>query len=307
MDRREFEALQCDLRAAIGARVPLELTDARGYRGGSLSVTRQLEAVNSMSPSGDSDHSGTAGARVRATLRVYAATKSSMIILDALSGRLVAQREITRLVVASMTYLTLVCMLAVATMTWLDINVIPVFAASLADTGYSAQSQPDVPVGGPFWLSNIRLLFAALSVLGVIVLLLGGHRIVGALLGGHRYVQMRTRSLAAAVARRLIVARVAQSEAIETGCRLAATDSQSSRWLADSASGMSVVEVESFLSSTESFYRRMADQRISRLRWVIPMLLVSLVGGPLLVIYGAAIFEPIIRLLLELSVPSGIE
>ena len=304
MDQIDLEQFHDDLKAAVIADIPLVV--GQDHR---LSVTeleklqRQLEAVI-QDPQRSVDkanrewwHVETLPAWYQAALSVFARTGSMLPVLEGLSVRPLAIRDIIRALRWTFIYLLIVATTALLGMCMFEVWVVPAIEYFREDLFLPAAIEAMPRFDVLPWLPWIIGVLALGVVSGVLAMLVGSIANLTTWLGGRRYVCCAISMTVLRISQSLVEADVAVDDAVSIGCELTGADSTVRR------------EVQSMIQGCDQPYaigqmadclRLTANSRLARMKIVTPVLLTAILGGGLAVIYCLIVFWPIVSLLKDL-------
>lgn len=300
MSSGDWQHFLNDLRAAVIAGVPIGVGQSMNGSMGSvenLLTTKSLDAIE--------EHGTFAGGnlklpeRLTAAHQVFSATNDMPLVLRALSAANHASRRAIRYLRWTIAYLVIVLLVAWLGMIFFAIVLVPEIESMRADFLFSRR--PDVATSHTFlpWIGYLTWIFGALSLIALIALCVGGTRKFVMLAGGRYFVRSRVEASAAEVCSRLIESGIDPSQADELAFQLVGYEAKSI------GSTPTAFRSPFDSSSAASVHLRSGDRHLERIRATVPTVLVFLVGGCISLIYGVAVFAPILDLLRDLMI-SGV-
>ena len=308
MNQLEIEIFHNDLKAALLVDVPLVES-----KGGRLTATRletlhrQLDKVvhDSQRSSGETNllvwQNDGLPKWYRAALKVFTQTGSMLPVLEGLSVRPLAVRDVHRALRWTVAYLLIVASMALLGLLLFEWTFVPAIDNFRADLLLPAASEVTPRFDVLRWVPGIIAVLAIGIVIGIVIGLLrifaGGMANVTLLPGCRRYVRTSISMTILRIAQSLVRKNVPVDEAVATGFAL--TDAESSVQK----------EVESVIPESDEavaigrmadYMRLIATRRLAHLQIVTPLSLTAVMGGGLAVIYCVIVFWPIISLLEDL-------
>ena len=312
----EFEIFHNDLLAALNASVPLEMGDSRISRLTQSKLERFRETV--VSKLGDSPDletieqvEGTSReipARYLAALRTYAWTDLMSPVLDGLTNRVTSTRKVQRLLGQVFLYLFIVMAVALIGLVVFYINVAPLIQYVREDLLLppdAGHSRFDFIA----WTPAAMIAVAVLLVLALVWIALGGATRTAMWLGGRQYVRCWSSATAIRIMQLLIDSGMGVEDSIQVSYVLAGVDSVGTQEIrsaigqghAQDAQAMQVGTDKDDLRSMANYMLVLAQQRLEKMRFTVPVLLVTLIGGLLSLAYSTAVFSTIVNLLWDLK------
>lgn len=304
-DREHF--LQ-DLRAAVMAGVPIDIGLDSGAATDDLLTLESLKVIGEKAQSvnvGDSRNSETDRMfppRLAVAAEVFQATGDMPLVLSGLSASTQAARLAVRSLRWTIAYLVIVLLVAWLGMLFFAIVLVPEMESMRADFLFSrrpevASSNTSLP-----WIGYLAYLFGAILFCILVVLCTVGMRKFVMLVGGRYFVRSRVDAVASKISSQLVHAGIDSNRANGLAYRLAGSESMpSDNVTVDSANS----NQPDGAWRTTSFYLRDGDRYLNRMRASVPSILVFLVGGCIALIYGTAVFAPIVELIRDLMI-SGV-
>ena len=241
-----------------------------------------------------------------AALRIFAETGAMDQVLDGLMARGIIRRQLTALLRRTLAYLCLLMGLASVLLVFFSVAVLP----SIAEMRHDMQLVPALAAAartdGTHGLLAIILVFGIAAAIGLVTLLSGGAPRISWWFGGRR-MQTHWLSVSAVQIVQLLTAKgLSLGEATALACQLVGdrgpVNQQIGAAVRDRGASADPLKQLSVLASE---YRSIAAIQLATLRVVLPIALLCLAGGTVVMIYGVAVFLPIILLLKDLAVPAS--
>lgn len=303
-----------DLRAAVIAGVPLWLGKSSAALPGGKADLHKLtlleDAVRGWTKQGQSlrevvSRSPELPSQFAAALRVYAETGTMHQALDGLMARGLVRRQLSALIHRTLVYLFLVMGFASLLLLFFSVAIVP----SILEVRQDMQLMPTVAnqrADGTGGLSGLIITLGVAAVIGLGALLLGRAPELAWLFGGRSVERHWLSANAVQTVRSLTANGMAVDEATALACQLVdgAGKIKHQIELAVRTRAASA-EPRKHLEALASEYRSIAAVRLSTLRVVLPIALLCFVGGTVAMIYGVAVFLPIILLLKDLAIPAS--
>lgn len=304
MGQIDLEQFHDDLKAAVIADVPL--VGGKDHR---LTVTelenlqQKLNAVNN-DPQRLIDeankgtwHDDTLPKWYQAALTVFARTGSMLPVLEGLSVRPLAIRDITRALRWTFIYLSIVATAALLGLCMFQVLVVPAIKYFREDLFLPAAIEAMPRFDVLPWIPWIIAALAIGLVLGLLGMLVGGVANITAWLGGRRYECCAVSMSVLRISQSLVEAEVAVNEAVSISYELTGADSNVRREVQSMIQGCDQAHA---IGQMADCLRLTANNRLARLRIVTPVLVTAMFGGGLALIYCVIVFWPILSLLKDL-------
>ena len=297
-----------DLRAAVIAGVPIDGGlgfDASSENLLTLDSLNEIEEQTNANEWAESSREGANPAlpdRLAVAWKVFATTSDMPLVLRGLSAANLASRKAIRSLRWTITYLMIVLLVAWLGMMFFAIVLVPELESMRADMQFSRR--PDVAQSHTFlpWIGYLAYIFGALSLIALIALGTGGIRRFVMLAGGRHFVRSRIEGVASEVSARLVGAGVEPDRATELAYRLAGGETNRPETLGSISEPRSQF---TFSKNANLFHLRNGDRHFEWIKASVPNALVFLLGGCIALVYGAAVFAPILELLRNLMI-SGV-
>lgn len=310
-----IEIFHNDLLAALKARVPLEMGDSQITRLTQQRLNQFRESLHGKF--GDSPDlksidqaagdSGELPGRYLAALRTFAWTDSMSAVLDGLTNRIISTRTVKRLLLHVFLYLLVVMAAALLGLLFFGLNVVPLIEFIREDLFLPATADR---AGFEFiaWLPVVIVAIAVLLVLTLVWSIFGGATRIAMWLGGRKYVRCWSSATALRTSQLLVESGMNIEDSIQVSCELAGVDAVGVEEIQSAIgqeqpqgdkSGQAGAD-QNDLRSMANYMLVLAQQRLERIRFIVPVLLVTLVGGLVSLVYCTAVFSTIIDLYWDL-------
>ncbi|EMI23754.1 MULTISPECIES: hypothetical protein [Rhodopirellula] len=286
------------LAAAVMARVPIHLGS-----GGSVDGLLTLEKVELLKRQPAAEWPP----RYRAAREVFDRTGNMQIVLDGLTHDTRSEKKLSRLLWGSCIYLMTLAVIGYLGLTFFTYFIGPSVNALRADMQL-VPSTPQAPHSDPIvdFLPSV-LAVAPFVLLGTCLLIwiTGGVSRWAARLGGSAFI----RDNASAVAMRLIAAmaktNVPAEEAVNLSCDLLDSRPDTRNQVQTTLRGRVLnASSETTLLRLGTHFKTSASNRMSVLKVVLPIVLTALIGGTGVMAYSFALFNPLVSLIHDLSMPT---
>ncbi len=193
MKPTEFQRFHNDLKAAVLARVPIEVNNASSRAADqrlTLSRLKQLETVaqGTIQPG---EHDDALPVRYAAALRTFSLVDSMSPVLDGLTTRYLATRRVEKILRGTLVYLFVLFAIALPGLLLFSMKIMPAFSRFRGDLLLPAAiNAPDRFDVEPWVPVPASILIAGLVIL--LLLIFGGAKKVAMWAGGRHYVRCRT-------------------------------------------------------------------------------------------------------------------
>lgn len=320
METIDVKQFHNDLKAALIAGAPIEIgDDSRGFAGrlslariGDLQDSICRRIPNENSSKNDSESFNKPGAlnqaivsepglptRYRAALQVFDQTGSMVPVLDGLTARSLAQKQVSRVLRRAFLYLVVLLAVAFWGLTLFQRKILPLVDDLRADISLAAGTVPPARFDEMLILTIIIGLIGCGLVLMVVWLLLGGASKVAMCLGGRHYVRCRVSRSAIRTLQLLLSAGLPVDDAVSVSVDLTGADAQVRRDVQVAAE--SPHKATQFKTLAD-YFKISAEQRLANMKVAAPTVLICTVGGVVTLAYCLVLFLPIITILKELTV-----
>ncbi len=236
--------------------------------------------------------------RYLAALETFAATDSMLPVLDGLTVRSFARRQLSRALRWPVFYLGLVLLMALVGIVFFNLRVIPSFQILRRDLVLPAAVQSsdrfDFQTLSPVLIYFLMIVLA----LFIIAIAFGGFLKFVMACGGHRFVRSRVTATTVRVVPLLLTAGIPLRRAIEMSCDLNAADTQTRQKMeAITDAGANA----GFWNGLSGYWLATSNQQLNYLTMSIPIALITTVGGTVGLLYGLAIYGPFVQLITDLT------
>lgn len=301
MDQVEIAQFHDELKAALIAGVPL--VDGNRHRLTVAEIDNLQEQLKAFDPEfqrtiGEPNLTNWKGDRLphwyRACLTVFNRTGSMLPVLEGLSVRPMASRDVRRALQWTFIYLFIVALTTLLGLLMFDVLVVPSIEFFREDlmfpAGIGVTSNFDVLP----WLPGMIAVLASGLILGLIVLFVGGVAKVASWFGGGRYVNGAVSMVVLRISQSLVQAGVTVEEAVLISCELTGATSNIKGQVQTLVQG---TDEPNTIGKVADCLKATANSQLARLRFVTPVVLTALLGGGLVLIYCVIVFWPIVSLL----------
>ena len=299
MELPSLQSFYADIEAARVANVPVEL-DSRSLLQSAASVSestiRELAAAAEQNVANLDD-------RHQAAIGIHKQLGSMVPVLDGLSARAIASREFGVIIKRMLWYLCLVLLAAGIGLYCFNRYVVPEYGSVRRDmelyhgiTDFNLDAFP--------YLIPMIVVVVVLLVINVVLLLTGKTNFLMGWFGGRKYVRLKVASGAARTLGLLASQDASLVEAAQNTATLYALDKVGRRELSNSLGEVADAETYQILSQYCSLKAVMIFERA---RTVVPVVVLTIVGGGVAVAYGFLVYGPLIGLirdLVEAGLPS---
>ena len=252
--------------------------------------------------------SGELPGRYLAALRTFAQTNSMSPVLDGLTNRITSTRKVNRLLGQVFLYLFIVMATALLGLAVFYFNVVPLI--EFVREGLFLQ--PDADRAGfdlIVWMPVALIVIAALLILILAWVVIGGATRTAMWLGGRQYVRCWSSATALRTSQLLVDSGMDIEDSIQVGCELAGVDPVGRREIQSAIGRGQRQDTQSEqirtdkddLRSMANYMLVLAQQRLEKMRFTVPVMLVTLIGGLISLAYCTAVFSSIVNLLWDLK------
>jgi hypothetical protein len=240
-----------------------------------------------------------------AALRCVEKTGNLVLPLQGLAARRMAEQTLVSLLKRTLTYVTLVMLVAVAGLILYVNFVVPEIDAIRADLELPAAVRPVQRRDITGILSPFVWGIAVLWGLTLVWMLLGGTAKVVMMLGGKAFVRCQSTIIAIRIAQLLQAVGEDTEEAATIASVLTGLDERSLGQLRSDLQSSSTTPFNApptfdFTSSLATFLELSANQRLVYLRVGLPITIMTIAGGSVALLYCIAIYWPLIALIRDL-------
>ncbi len=297
MKPKLHQSFYADIEAARLANVPVELC-SRGLLQStgvaSPSKVRELAAATEQDLSGVDD-------RHQAAIGVHQQLGSMVPVLDGLSARALARREFAVVVRRVLWYLTLVLLLALLGLLYFYFHIVPEYELVRRDiqmyhgvTEFNSESFR--------YLVPLMVAVAVLLLVTLVLLLAKKTNLVMGWFGGRKYVRYKVSSAAVRTLGLLASKDVSLNEAAGNTATLYALDKVGQKEFSKSFGEATDAETYQILSQ---YWSLQAAKTFERARTIVPVVVLTVVGGSVVLAYGVLVYGPLVGLIRDL-IKSGV-
>lgn len=288
-----------DIEAARVASVPVELRSRSLLQSSATpSKSRILELA-----SATEQNVANLDDRHQAAIGIHQQLGSMVPVLDGLSARAIASREFSMVLRRVLWYLSLVFLVALIGLLYFERYIVPKYEAVRRDMCLYYE-MTDFNLNAFPYLWPLIVVVAVLLLVNLVLLLAGKTNFLMGWFGGRRYVRFKVSSAAARTLGLLAAQNAPLAEATESTARLYALDKVGQREFDKSFSEATDTETFQILSQ---YWSLQAAKILERARTVVPVLVLTVVGGGVALAYGLLVYGPLIGLvkdLVEIGIPS---
>lgn len=304
MDQADIEQFHNNLKAALIAKIPL----AAG-RDNRLSLTELENLQHRLKViTGDSgrrtDKLSTGIIRdetfpkwYRAAWTVFAQTGSMLPVLEVLSVRPLAIRDVSRALRWTIIYLLIVLTTALVGLLIIYIRVTPAIESFREDLQLPSAIEVTQHFDVQPWLPWIILVLTIGLILSLFWMLVGGIANLTSWLGGRRYVGWMISTTVLRVSQSLVRAGMAVKDAVSIGCDLTGAESKVQEEIQSMIQGADEIKA---IGQMADYCKLTANKQLSQLRIATPVVLITIFGGGLALMFCLIVFWPILSLLKDL-------
>jgi hypothetical protein len=297
-----------DLRAAVVARVPLDIGDQKSE----LLTLDQIDRLEdqilpqlSADPSTDDqtrqpkfDTLPEVGSRYQAALQVFDRLGTMTPVLDGLTTRILAERRVARTLRWTIIYLLLLLLVAFVGLSLFLVRVVPTFDNMRADLLLPAAINAPPRLDLIQWMPGIVVALGVCFVLLLSWFLFGGASKVAMWLGGRHFVRCQTSKTTLRTIRALLDSGLSWQEAVSISCDLTGADAASRQ---DIQSMVQTPTTALQLDTLQNYLTISANQRLASMKIATPIALITTFGGAIGLLYCVSIFWPIIAMVKDLA------
>ena len=292
MDPQSLQSFYADIHAARIAKIPVELTSRSLLQSIATPSESQLrayaEADKQNDPSIDSRH--------QAAIDIHSQLGSMVPVLDGLSSRAIASRQFSKMFRRVLWYLALVLLVALLGLLYFKVYIVPEYQMVRQDMRLYYH-MTDFHADTFSYLNPMIVVVAVLLLVNVIFLLTNKTGFLLSMFGGRKYVRLKISSAAANTLALLASQNTSLPEATQTTATLYALDATGRQQLCSSIGDSSSSETWQNLNQ---FWTIKAGKTLERARTLVPVVLLSIVGGGVAVAYAILVYGPLVGLIRDL-------
>ncbi len=310
----QFKQFQGDLEAAILAGAPLEIGDAKDGISGKLSLSKLDQMQYVIQPHLDKNESleqvitahPELPKRYQAALQVFDRTGSMSTVLDGLTTRSIAQRQVGKTLRWAFVYLMVLLTVSFTGLYLYSINVVPVVNDMQSDLTLPSKIKVDTSERFDVtrWTAPLVLVYGSVLIGLLFFGCLGGTSQIAMWLGGTKYVRCRTSTTAL----RTLQMMMETNTVNETN----SAANQAARWASVSCDLVGADEVvkrttelasrePKELNSLADYMGLSAKHKLAYLKVATPIGLVTVFGGLVALAYCFVILWPVFLMLRDMS------
>ena len=292
MELPSLQSFYADIEAARVANVPVEL-DSRSLLQSAASVSastiRELAAAAEQNVANLDD-------RHQAAIGIHKQLGSMVPVLDGLSARAIASREFGVIIKRMLWYLCLVLLAAGIGLYCFNRYVAPEYGSVRRDMELY-HGMTDFNLDAFPYLIPMIVVVVVLLVINVVLLLTGKTGFLLGWFGGRKYVRLKVAAAAARTLGLLASQDAPLAEATQNTATLYALDKVGQREFSNSLGEAADAETYQILSQ---YWSLKAAMIFERARTVVPVVVLTIVGGGVAVAYGFLVYGPLIGLVRDL-------
>ena len=292
MEPEPLQSFNADIRAALMARIPIELKSRSLLQSFAAPTASQLNAL----ANADMQTPEAIDARHQAALDVHSQLGSMVPVLDGLSARAIASQQFSQMFRRVLWYLAVVLLVALLGLIFFKVYIMPQYQLVRDDMSlyYNLTDFNDNMF--PYVIPMI-VVAAVLLCLNFILLLTNKTGFLQSLFGGRKYVRLKVSSAAANTLALLASQDSSLPKATETTATLYALDTEGRQQLCSSIGDSTSLATWQNLNQ---FWSIRARKTLERSRTIAPVVLFSIVGGGIAVAYGLIVYGPLVGLIRDL-------
>ena len=289
MEPPSLQSFYDDIEAARVANVPVEL-DSRSLLQSATSLSessiRKLAAATKQNIANVDD-------RHQAAIGIHKQLGSMVPVLDGLSARAIANREFGMIVKRVLWYLSLVLLVALLGLVYFNRSIVPEYNSVRQDMELY-HGMTDFNLDAFPYLIPLMVIVGLLLVINIVLLLTGKTGFLMGWFGGRKYVRLKVASAAARTLGLLASKDASLAEATQNTATLYALDKVGQRELSTAVGKAADDETFQILSQ---YWSLKAAMIFERSRTVVPVVVLTIVGGGVALAYGLLVYGPLIGLI----------
>ena len=299
MEPPSLQSFYADIEAARVANVPVELVSRSLLQ---PAVSPSESAIGELAAATEQSVANL-GERHQAAIEIHKQLGSMVPVLDGLSARAIASREFSVIVIRVLWYLSLLLLVALVGLLYFMVYIVPKYEAVREDmrvhygiTEFSLDAFP--------YLIPLIVFVAVLLLVILVLLLTGKSNFLMGWFGGRKYIRLKVASAAARTLGLLASQDASLAEATESTATLYALDKLGRKEFSKSFG--KAVDVETYYIFSQ-YWSLKAAKTVERARAVVPIVVLTIVGGGVAAAYGSLVYGPLIGLiqdLVEAGLPS---
>ena len=292
-----LQSFYADIKAAHAANVPVELTSRSLLQPAALPSESEIHELAAEQSVANVD------ARHQAALGIHAQLGSMVPVLDGLSARAIAVGEFSTIIRRVLWYLSLLLLVTLFGLYYFGKHVVPKYMLMREDMeshyGFTGASLDTFP-----YLIPLIIVVAVLLVISLLLLMTDRNSLLIGWFGGRKYVRLRVASAAARTLGLLATHDNSLSEATQNTATLYALDKVGQREFKSSFGEATDAKTYQIISQ---YWSLKAAKNFEQARAVVPMVVLTVVGGGVAMAYGFLLYGPFIGLVqdfVKAGVPS---
>ena len=288
------------MRAAVAARAPVPWR-RRQLEFNALEI--QQGVTNIFSPSEYLSSSTPLQSRYRAALNVFFCTGSFDLVLDGLTARKLARSELARSIRWTLIYLTALLFGAATLLSFFNQSIVVVITQMRTDMTLvpAVQSQQ---VDTVTWIPTLVGIFSWAWPALLLFVILGGSSYLAWCVGGWGYETDFQCAITLRMAGQLAKNSVPLDVAVAVASMVVGANRRVQNSVREAVQELDVESgIPTDLTVAVSDFQSAAERRLSMIQLVLPILMLTIVGGTAVLAYSVAVFWPVVALLKDLSLP----
>lgn len=307
----QFDRFHNDLSAAIAAGAPIQMSESsvrftqKQLNQSKENMAKHLASSRSDSLSEAIESVSSVLPRYRAALKTFAQTQSMLPVLEGLTTQLMAEKKVAKALRHAFYYLFVLIGVAVFGLLLYSYRVIPEMLEIREDIAASLSR----PVSDSFdplpWIPLLTTVLACALAAMLIWFLSGGLKKLTMWCGGTEYVRKKTAYIALRITQLLIDSGMKPAESIDLGCALANCDQHGKSSVASAFNTEADVQDSHSIQKLADYFVASAHERLNYIRSVVPIVLVTIVGGSIALVFCLIVYWPFVGLLWDVTNSTG--
>ena len=292
-----LQSFYADIKAARIARVPVELTSRSLLQAVATPSESKIDSFASLANQNDPS----IDPRHQAAIATYSKLGSMVPALEGLSTRAIARQEFSHAIRRALWYLALVLLVALLGLLYFRAYIAPEYELVRQDirdhyhiTDFNFDTFP--------YLIPMTVLVAVLLFLNMLILFTNKTGFLLRWFGGKKYVRLKVSSAAANTLALMASQDIPLSEAVQTTATLYALDATGRRELSKSMGDNTSPDT---CRNFNQYWSLRAARTLERTKAIVPMVLLTIIGGGIATGYGLIVYGSLVGLLRDL-VEAGI-
>lgn len=292
MEPKPLQSFYADIRAALMARIPVELTTRSLLQSVATPTKSQLDSLAVAENLG----SASFDPRLQAAIDIHAQLGTMIPVLDGLSARAIASRNFSLMFRRVLWYLALVLLVALLGLLFFKTYIAPEYELVREDMRLHYEMTDFNGDTFPYIIPAI-VVVAVLLFLNLIFLVTNKTGFLLNFFGGRKYVRLKVSSAAANTLALLASQDTSLPAATQTTATLYALDAAGRRQLCSSIGDSPSVDT---LQNLNQFWSIRAGKTLERARTLAPVVLFTIIGGGVAAAYAIIVYGPLVGLIRDL-------